>query len=102
MRHLWNYESLNWALRGCREQTVSMILHLIAIFVGHTIGLHHDFAWADGNGGPNGPCNGKGLMSKVTNRPIGWSKCSQKNLLTYYNIVLSMGREWCMPGTFQK
>ena len=74
-------------------------MYLIAFFIGHTIGLHHDFDWR--NGGDNSPCNGKGLMSYGKERPIGWSQCSQKNLLKHYNYVLSTGKEWCMPGTFQ-
>ena len=43
-------------------------------------------------------------MSYGLKRPIGWSQCSKKNLLDYYNWVLTLEKwdyKWCMPGTFQ-
>ena len=70
------------------------ILKVVAHEMGHNLGMLHDFD--DPNGGPNGACNGKGLMS-YGNTPREWSTCSKANYLARYNQVGS--NNWCMAGT---
>ena len=60
------------------------------------MGMRHDFD--ESNGGPNGPCNGEGLMS-YGNVPQEWSTCSKANYLARYNQV--GGDKWCMPGKYR-
>ena len=67
-------------------------------FLGHTIGLWHDFSSV--NGGDSSPCNGQGLMSYGHQRPTDWSECSKQNFADQFNKVVQwMGpNEWCLDG----
>ena len=60
------------------------------------MGMFHDFDVQ--NGGPDGDCNGKGIMSYGVH-PQEWSSCSKANYLARYNQV--GGNNWCMSGMTQ-
>lgn len=64
--------------------------------MGHSMGMDHDFD--ESHGGPNGPCNKKGIMS-YGSPPNVWSTCSRADFLALYNQILaSTSWNWCLTS----
>ena len=51
--------------------------------MGHNFGMSHDFDQK--HGGKGGPCDGHGIMSYNSDKPMKWSDCSVRDFTGYYN-----------------
>ena len=51
--------------------------------MGHNFGMSHDFD--NKHGGQGGPCDGHGIMSYNSDKPMKWSDCSVRDFTGYYN-----------------
>jgi len=51
--------------------------------MGHNFGMSHDFD--NKHGGQGGPCDGHGIMSYNSDKPMKWSSCSVNDFTGYYN-----------------
>ena len=62
--------------------------------MGHNFGMSHDFD--NKHGGNGGRCDGQGIMSYNSDKPMKWSDCSVSDFTGYYN-ELKWGTT-CMKG----
>ena len=51
--------------------------------MGHNFGMSHDFD--NKHGGNGGRCDGQGIMSYNSDKPMKWSDCSVRDFTGYYN-----------------
>jgi len=70
--------NINEVYNGNIQATAEIFVHEL----GHNLGMRHDFA--EENGGPGNPCDGKGMMSYVRPPRPAWSTCSNKDFANWY------------------
>jgi len=100
---VWNTVGMAWVGGACREcnvqgastpiwcgtsfnewsRTPTATAATAAHEMGHNFGMSHDFD--PKHGGQGGKCDGLGIMSYNSDKPMKWSDCSVKDFTGYFN-----------------
>lgn len=94
--------SISHATTGIWRNFMPSLAELLAHEVGHNLGMNHDHDRS--NGGEQGRCNCKGIMSYRSHcdgrdLPKKWSTCSGKNFKSHYMDMKRQGR-WCLESKY--
>jgi len=100
---MWNTVGMAWVGGACRtcnvqgasspvwcgtsfnewSRTPTATAATAAHEMGHNFGMSHDFD--NKHGGKGGRCDGQGIMSYNSDKPMKWSDCSVSDFTGYYN-----------------